>query len=133
MIINHLRTYEKSCTVADVYVDGKYFGDTLEDVGRPTGVKVYAETCIPEGVYKVTISYSNRFKQPMMLLYNQDDFSIENGGVRFTGIRVHGGTNVEHTAGCPLLLGYEALQAQVAVVLDADGDVFWVISGHLGV
>lgn len=101
MIITSLRTYEKDHTDGRVFIDGKFFGHSLEDAGRPNGVKIYAETCIPEGTYKVSISYSNRFKRDMLILYNiDDDHSIDRVGVRFTGIRAHGGNNIEHTAGC---------------------------------
>ena len=128
MIINHLRTYEQDRTTGKLYVNGDRFGSTVEDIGRPPGVKIYAETCIPEGVYRVIISMSGRFKKPMMLLYNQDDFSVDNSGIRFTGIRVHKGVGIEHTSGCVLLLNYEVLQERVA---DSSERVFWIISRDL--
>ena len=129
MIINQLRTYHEHKTTSDIYADGLYFGDALEDVGRPAGVKIYAKTCIPEGVYKVAITRSGRFKKDMMVLYNvDDDQSVDRDGVRFTGIRVHGGSTVDHTAGCVLHPGYEVLQMSVKEKLDAGQDVYWVIN-----
>ena len=129
MIINQFRDYQKDKTVSSIYVDGKYFGESLEDVGRPSGIKIQDETCIPECVYSVAITRSNRFSKDMMVLYNvEDDHSVEVGGVRFTGIRVHRGVTTAHTAGCVLLARYEVLQAMVQECLDEGEYVFWVIN-----
>jgi len=101
MIITLLRKYEKDHTDGRVFVDGDYFGNSLEDAGRPAGVKINSETCIPEGAYRVSITRSNRFKRDMLILYNiSSDHSVDRAGVRFTGIRVHGGNSIENTAGC---------------------------------
>lgn len=129
MIINQFRNYLIDCTVSDVYVNGMKFGEALEDEGRPAGVKIQDETCIPEGVYKVAITRSNRFQKDMMVLYNvEDDHSVKRDGVRFTGIRVHRGSTIEHTAGCVLMANYEILQDMVQQALDAQEPVFWVIT-----
>ena len=56
-------------------VNGKDYGTALEDVGRPAGVKVQDETCIPEGVYKVAITGSPTFGKPLMILYNKTAIS----------------------------------------------------------
>ena len=131
MIINHFRTYEKDKTTGVVYCHGLEPLHSLEDVGRPVGVKIQDETCIPEGVYWVVITRSNRFGKDMMLLYNvADDLSVERDGVRFTGIRVHRGSTIEHTAGCVLVRGYERIQALVAAEIARGEAVFWVISSE---
>lgn len=59
-------------TIGKLYIDGKYFCDTLEDKVRDlnkNGVfdagefKVYGETAIPYGTYRITTSVvSPRFK-----------------------------------------------------------------------
>jgi len=103
MNIVQFRTYKKDHTESRLEIHGVEFCQVLEDVGRPHGVKINAETCIPEGHYKAVITRSTRFQKDMILLYNQDDMSVERFGVRFTGIRVHGGNNTKHTAGCPLV------------------------------
>lgn len=102
-IINQVRTYHKDYTESRLYVPtlSKTIW-VLEDVGRPAGVKIQNETCIPEGVYDVSITRSTRFKKDMMLLGNRPDGAIYKGGIRFTGVRPHGGNNVDNTAGCPL-------------------------------
>ncbi len=103
-IINQIREYKKHHTDSELYLPDHddRFCYVLEDAGRPNGVKVQAETCIPEGVYRVEISRSNRFKKDMILLYNQEDKSVYRYGARFTGVRVHGGNSIDNTEGCPL-------------------------------
>ena len=80
-----------------LFVDGKLIGQTLEDQDRHLeagGAKIYGETAIPRGRYKVQLSYSQRFKRIMPeVLYVP----------YFTGIRIHGGNEKEDTHGCPLL------------------------------
>ena len=62
-----------SYTIGKMYIDGKYFADTLEDTDRGldqkmplseiTAKKVYGETAIPTGTYKITMNViSNKFK-----------------------------------------------------------------------
>ena len=139
MIVNQLRTYEQDCTESDLYINGIQYCYVLEDVGRPHGVKINAETCISEGHYKAVITYSHRFKKDMILLYNKEDMSVERFGVRFTGIRAHGGITIEHTAGCPLV-GFKRAQGKVynsasdellnrvRAAIDAGESIDWIIT-----
>jgi hypothetical protein len=130
MIINHIRAYFKDRTIGVLVVDGVELpGTTLEDCGRPQGVKIQDETCIPEGVYGVKITQSGRFKKPMIILFNEPaDLSVRDGAAQWTGIRVHSGSTIEHTAGCVLFKGYEALQARIQGEIDAKQPVYWIIS-----
>ena len=80
--------------IGDLFIDGEYFCRTLEDEIREQGVKVYGETCIDAGRYKVILNRSNRFKRIMPLLLNVP---------RFEGIRMHGGNTSKDTHGCPLV------------------------------
>lgn len=82
------------CTIGEMFVDGKFECFTLEDVVRPTGVKVYGETAIPEGTYPIDVTYSPRFKKELPLVM----------GVKgFTGIRIHAGNTKDNTEGCILV------------------------------
>ena len=81
-------------TLEDVERDFNNDGD-LEDEGE---AKVYGETAILRQYYKLTVSYSNRFKKNMVLV---------NDTPYFKGIRYHGGLNKEHTEGC-ILVGVKA-------------------------
>jgi hypothetical protein len=139
VILLQLRTYRPTFTESRLLANGSYAGVILEDVGRPTGVKLPGETCLPEGIYRVTISHSPKFDRRMILLYNQNDHAVDVNGVRFTGIRVHEGTNVSHTDGCMLygaainthgILtkgGLLELEQAVGTALQNKESVFWVI------
>jgi len=74
VIFNLLRSYQELHTDGQLFVDGTLIGVTLEDVGRPHGVKIPLETCIPEGVYHAKVTYSNHFKRDMVVLFNVNDW-----------------------------------------------------------
>ena len=82
----------KDYTHGQLFIDDVYFCDTLEDQERET--KVFGETAIPCGTYKVILTMSNRFKKLMPLLVNVPNFS---------GIRIHNGNTKDHTEGCVLV------------------------------
>ncbi len=69
----------------------------LEDRVRAPGVKIDGQTAIPEGLYRVVLEYSNRFKKITPLLLNVPGFQ---------GIRIHPGNTNSDTLGC-LLPGSE--------------------------
>ena len=80
-----------------LFIDGKYFCNTLEDPDRHLeegGIKVPKETAIPRGVFKVQLSFSNRFKRVMPEVLDVPGFR---------GVRMHGGNSEASTSGCPLL------------------------------
>lgn len=98
MIIELKRFYLGSkYTIGRLYVDGVYFCDTLEDKVRAftkEDPKVWGETAIPAGTYKVSVTYSPKFKRKLPYLHNVP---------HFTGIRIHRGNTHIDTAGCPLV------------------------------
>jgi len=81
-------------TIGKLYIDGKYFCDTLEDTVRPAGVKIKGQTAIAAGTYKVEMTMSNRFKRVLPLLI---------GVPNFEGIRIHRGNTDIDTEGCILV------------------------------
>lgn len=83
-------------TIGELYVDDVFECYVLEDKLR-RGVKVYGETAIPSGTYKVILSMSPRFKRVLPLLV---------GVPGFDGIRIHPGNTAKDTDGC-LLVGTE--------------------------
>lgn len=87
-------SFEKDYTIGKLYGDGIYLCDTLEDRVREEGTKVYGETAIPKGVYRVVWNYSNRFKRNLPLLIDVPNFS---------GIRIHSGNTHLDTLGCILV------------------------------
>ena len=106
--------FRDTYTIGRLYIDGVYFCDTLEDKVRDLNKngkfdngekKVYSETAIPYGTYKVDINtVSPRFKNrvwakpyggkiPRLLNVNS-----------FEGVLIHPGTTSKDTSGC-LLVG----------------------------
>lgn len=84
-------------TIGELYLNGAFFCHTLEDKVRILNSyedKVYRETAIPIGRYKVTISYSNHFKKEMPEILNVEFFK---------GIRIHAGNHKDNTDGCVLV------------------------------
>ena len=65
---------------------------TLEDKVRKE--KIHGITAIPEGIYEIVISYSNRFKKLLPLLMNVQNYD---------GVRLHCGNRPDQTEGCILL------------------------------
>ena len=85
------------CTHGKLYVNGVFECFTLEDKDRKLesgGEKVYGQTAIPRGSYKVIINFSQRFKRDLPLLLNVP---------QFTGVRIHAGNTAEDTEGCVLV------------------------------
>lgn len=79
-------------TTGKLAIDGAFFCYTLEDVVRDK--KIYGETAIPYGEYKVSLTMSNRFKK--ILPYVHDVPGYE-------GVRIHAGNTDKDTHGCPLV------------------------------
>ena len=100
--VHRMTNGEKACLGrADIEEIFECF--TLEDVIRELGPngegKIFEETGIPAGLYRVTMTFSNRFQRVMPLI-NEVPF--------FTGIRIHSGCSDKNTSGC-LLVGKQAL------------------------
>ena len=103
--IIQIRSYKQDHTESELIVPwvGGRFCYILEDVARPTNVKIPGETCIPEGIYQVGYSMSTRFGKEMLTLTDEiGGYQITKSGVNFKGVRVHGGNDVDDTHGCPL-------------------------------
>lgn len=97
-------TFTENTTLGKLYIDGVYFCETLEDKDRGlhqdlteaenSALKVYGETCIPYGTYKVIVTPSVRLKRTLPLLVNVEGFQ---------GIRIHKGNTKKDTLGCIVL------------------------------
>lgn len=83
-------------TVGRLYVDGKMFCNTLEDRVRDlnTEEKVYGETAIPAGRYRVIFNWSPKFGRNLPRLLNVP---------LFEGILIHPGNTAADSAGCILV------------------------------
>lgn len=95
--------FKTTYTVGKLYVDGKEFCDTLEDVVRDyskEGYKVPGKTAIPYGTYKLEMrkspSFSDKYFDGKKLPYLVD---VPN----FTNVLIHQGNTSRDTEGCILL------------------------------
>ena len=127
LLLHRLPSHDKT-TLGVMLLDGAYECVTLEDQVRDA--KVYGDTAIPAGRYKVTITFSPKFQRDMMLV---------NDVPNFTGIRIHSGNDAEDTLGCVLVgrliesttrisggsTELPALQAKVSGAL-ARGEEVWL-------
>ena len=95
----------KDYTIGKMYLNGEYFCDTLEDTVRDLKVvkKIYGETAIPEGRYRVEMTYSPKFKRILPLLLKVPFFE---------GIRIHSGNSADDSLGC-LLVGENKVKGKV--------------------
>lgn len=94
----------KQYTEGKLYLDGVYFCDTLEDTDRGLDQsmsefeikrrKIYGQTCIPSGEYKVILNMSPRFKKILPRILDVKGFE---------GILMHAGNTVQDSSGCILL------------------------------
>lgn len=100
-------------TIGNLYIDGQFFCNTLEDTDRGLtdsqnllyikAKKIFSKTAIPTGTYKVELTYSPRFKRILPLLV----------GVKgFDGIRIHQGNYPKDTEGC-ILVGKNTIKGGV--------------------
>ena len=114
-------------TIGKLYINDKYFCDTLEDTDRGltqsmteqqiVSKKVYGETAIPTGTYRIIISYSNKFKKQMPLLLNIPGFA---------GIRIHSGNTEKDSLGC-ILVGKNKSVGKVLESRDTYSKLFSIL------
>ena len=105
-------------TIGDLYVDGRLFCNTIEDVTRPLPArcpgtsrgesctckeKVYAMTAIPAGTYRMTFEYSPKYKRRMPYLHDVP---------HFLGILIHWGNTEKDSAGC-IIVGKNTVKGKV--------------------
>ena len=85
-----LRKWQKAdYTIGELSVNGDRWCNTVEDTVRK--VKIKGRTAIPAGTYRITITYSPKFKKNMPLI---------NGVPNFSGVRIHSGVDADSTEGC---------------------------------
>jgi hypothetical protein len=128
MEIEIKRLYKKeNYTIGKVYIDGKYFSESLEDKERGLSsdmsleeikkIKVKGETAIPAGTYQVLYTYSPKFKRMLPLINNVKGFD---------GIRVHSGNTAKDSLGC-VLLGFNKEKGKVLQSRDTCNKFYKII------
>jgi hypothetical protein len=103
--------FKENYTTGQLYLGEDYFCFTLEDcVREKEGVavekwKVYGQTAIPRGIYKVVFQNSPKFGPDTLTLLKVPGF---------THIRIHSGNTHEDTEGC-IIVGYRITRDGVIV------------------
>lgn len=97
MIVEIVRDGRAFPNYGQLFVDGVLLGQTLEDRDchlEDGGEKIYGDSAIPRGTYRLPLSMSKRFGRIMPEVLDVPGFS---------GVRIHGGNDEADTLGCPLL------------------------------
>lgn len=100
----HRRYFGATYTIGTLYINGKYFCDTLEDKNRDLNrdgdlndageMKMHGKTAIPFGSYSVIVNRSPKFGRELPRLLNVPHFE---------GILIHRGNTAKDSAGCILV------------------------------
>lgn len=118
------RTFRGSAyTIGKLYVDGDYFCDTLENIDRGLSSdmplseinekKVYGETAIPTGTYKVVMNVvSPKFKDRTWAKPWDGKLPRLENVPGYEGVLIHVGNKAEDTLGC-ILVGQNKVKGQV--------------------
>ena len=114
---------KETYTIGRLFVEGRYLCDTLEDKDRDQNrngcfdgaeTKIYAQTAIPNGTYRVTLEHSPKFSPRYggrKVPYLHDVPHIE-------GILIHTGNMADDSAGC-ILVGTNSATGRVSGSLTA--------------
>ena len=93
MLLTLIRdTFTPSETLGKLYIDRKYFCNTIEPPAIPN--TRHPKGCIPVGWYELQLTRSPRFGRLLPILCYVPGFE---------GIRIHAGNNRDHTEGCILV------------------------------
>ena len=112
-------------TIGKLYIDEKYFCDTIEDKDRNLSqsmsasqiakIKVQNQTAIPRGTYKVTLNIiSPKFSKKDFYRKNANNGRVPRllDVVGFEGILIHCGVNENSSSGC-IIVGKNTIVGKV--------------------
>lgn len=112
-----------SYTIGKLYLNDKYFCDTLEDTDRGLRstmsveeiekIKVYSQTAIPTGTYKIDMNtVSPKFKDRAWAKPYEGKLPRLINVKGYSGVLIHVGNKPEDTLGC-ILVGENKVKGQV--------------------
>lgn len=111
-------------TIGHLYVGGEYVCDTVEDTDRGLDqsmteaqirkIKVYRQTAIPTGTYKVTMNVQSPKFAKMEYYYKYCKGYLPRliDVPGFDGILIHKGVSANSTAGC-IIVGWNTIKGRV--------------------
>ena len=111
-------------TIGHLYIDGKYFCDTLEDTDRGLdsetmtveeikSKKIYAKTAIPTGTYQITANIvSPAFQDRYWAKEYEGKVPRLIDVPGYSGVLIHVGNTAEDTSGC-ILVGENKVKGRV--------------------
>lgn len=110
-------------TRGTLYANGVPWCVTLEDTVRYPGIKIPSATAIPDGVYSITVTKSERFGCMLPLVADVPGFS---------GVRLHGGNTHLDTDGCILVAKNKApdLDGELRIVNSMSKSLVELIGQH---
>ena len=95
-------TFTETSTTGKLFIENDFECFVLEDQDRKLeagGMKVYGETAIPRGRYKIELDWSPKYGRDMPHILDVPQFE---------GIRIHTGNRTADTEGC-LIVGQERI------------------------
>lgn len=119
----HRRYKGENYTIGDLYINGDWFCNTLEDKDRGLNdkmslwsieqIKVKDQTAIPTGTYKVTLSVqSPKYKTRKQYEFCNGYLPRLLNVIGFEGILIHIGNKAGDSSGC-ILVGENKVKGQV--------------------
>lgn len=110
-------------TIGSLFINNEYFCDTIEDIDRYLdssmsledikNIKVYGETAIPYGTYKIDMNtISSKFKDRTWAKPYGGKLPRLLNVKGFDGVLIHVGNNEQDTLGC-LIVGENKLKGKV--------------------
>lgn len=105
MILTTVRNiFTTKSTGGVTLINGERFCCSQEDPVRAYGVKIYGETAIAPGSYKVGVRRSASFERQVLCLYTEKEgWWLHGGGISFQHCYFHGGNHAGNTKGCILV------------------------------
>lgn len=117
------KAFKKDYTIGDLFVNGKFFSNTLEDTDRSLtqdmpieeikAKKVYGKTAIPTGTYDIDMNtVSPKFKDRSWAKPYGGKIPRLVNVLGFDGVLCHPGNTSSDTSGC-LLVGKNSIKGMV--------------------
>ena len=117
------KAFEKDYTIGDLYIDGKFFSNTIEDCDRGLtqdmpleeikAKKVYGKTAIPTGTYEIDMNtISPKFKDRSWAKPYGGKLPRLIGVKGFEGVLLHVGNTASNSSGC-LLVGKNSIKGMI--------------------